>query len=223
MKRSDCVRIGWLILLPVTVAGCAWSSPFEPDPVLAPYEPNPVTVAYREPELFWEDLVEVVHRYFEIEYEQPVRNIGGVLTEGRIDTRPRIGATIFEPWHRDSVGRFNRVESTLQSIRRTGEIKVVPTADGYSISVAVFRELEDVSQPLGATASAASFRDDSSMTRVVSPVGAQQTNEGWIPKGRDTALEQAIIRDLVAKFGRISACSPETQPDIGPDLPPPSY
>jgi hypothetical protein len=36
---------------------------------------------------------------------------------------------------------------------------------------------------------------------VVNPVGAQEINDGWIPKGRDTALEQRILKQLVDRVG----------------------
>ncbi|RMG03403.1 MAG: hypothetical protein D6741_02335 [Planctomycetota bacterium] len=219
LKSFVCVAVG--AVLTTLVVGCAEHVLWTASPELAVYEPNPIMVPYQPPETFWENLVEVVQRYFDIDHEEPVRNIGGILTEGRLETRPKIGATIFEPWHRDSVGRYSRVEATVQSIRRTATLKVVPAENGYQVSVQVFKELEDVSRPLGATSSAAAFRDDSSLTRVVGPVGAQQVNEGWIPKGRDTELEQAILRDLVARFGRASSCRPQTADELG--LEPPGY
>ena len=62
--------------------------------------------------------VDAVDDYFRIEREERVRLIGGVLTEGRIDTFPIIGSTIFEPWRKDSTPGYEKVHATLQSIRR---------------------------------------------------------------------------------------------------------
>ena len=76
----------------------------------------------------------------------------------------------------------------------------MPDDGGYWVSVTVFKELEDVTQPTRATAGAATFRNDSSLTRVVSPVGEQEINEGWIPRGRDAALEQRILSQLQTRL-----------------------
>jgi hypothetical protein len=93
------------------------------------------------------------------------------------------------------------LESTLQSIRRYAIVRVVPAQGGYLVDVAVFKELEDVVQPVHASAGAATFRYDNSLTRVVDPVDEQGAHAGWICKGRDTALEQRIIHDLTARIG----------------------
>ena len=196
-------RLAAIALVVLAVPGCGigrtWSGPVRP--VLVPYCDNPVFVPAANREQFWETLVDVVDDYFEIEREQPIQAMGTALTEGRIDTQPLLGATVFEPWHRDSVGAYERWESTLQSMRRRAEIRVVPGQGGYWVYVAVFKELEDTSEPFPSTAGAATFRNDNSLTRVVNPIGEQETNEGWIPRGRDMALEQRILGDLQARFG----------------------
>jgi hypothetical protein len=76
----------------------------------------------------------------------------------------------------------------------------MPAEGGYRVEVNVFKELEEVARPEGTTGDA-TFRYDTSLTRVVDPVGEQEVNEGWIPLGRDAALEQRIIADLLARTG----------------------
>lgn len=208
-------RLMAIAFLPVALAalsGCFRPFFLTPSPVLSAYYPNPIFVSIRDPQVLWEHLVDVVDDYFEIEREEPVRQYETVLTSGRIDTYPKIGATVFEPWHRDSVDRYSRWEATLQSIRRRAEIRVDPRDGGYWITVVVFKELEDVAQPLAATTSSATFRNDSSLTRVVSPIGEQPTHAGWIPLGRDTALEQRIIEAIGARFGLLPAQPAEPPP-----------
>jgi len=143
--------------------------------------------------------VDVVDDYFAIEREEPVRLIGNTPTEGRLDTFPKVGATIFEPWLHDSANSSERIESTLQSIRRRAVVRVIPAEQGYWVDVAVYKELEDVVQPERSTAGAATFRYDDTLTRVATAVGEQEVSEGWIPQGRDTALEQRIIAQLQAR------------------------
>lgn len=198
MRRLIAVGIALL-----SVAGCTVNPP-----VTSPgwettnvFQNNPVLLPVADHERAWELVVDVVDDYFKIEREEPVRLVGNVVTEGRLDTFPAVGSTMFEPWRRDSANPYEKLESTLQSIRRHATVRVRPAQGGYQVEVAVFKELEDVVQPAHTTAGAAIFRNDSSLTRVVSPVGEQEVHEGWIPMGRDTALEQRIIQQLMARAG----------------------
>ncbi len=158
--------------------------------------PNPVFVPIADNVTAWETVVDVIDDYFKIEREEPVRLIGNTLTEGRIDTFSKTAATMLEPWHLDSVGQSEQLEATLQSMRRRAMVRVIPTEGGYLVDVAVYKELEDVQQPEHATAGAATFRYDGSLARVVNPVGGQDVDNGWIPQGRDVALQQRIIAHL---------------------------
>lgn len=190
-------------LLLLAASGCAITPPvtnptWQTTNVL--YE-NPALLPVTDHELAWEAVVDVIDDYFRIEREEPVRLVGNVPTQGRLDTFPTLGSTLFEPWHGDSVGPYEKLESTLQSIRRYATVRVIPAQGGYLADVAVFKELEDVVRPAHATAGAATFRYDSSLTRVVNPVGEQEIHKGWIPMGRDTALEQRIVEQLLARMG----------------------
>jgi len=166
---------------------------------------NPMLLPTVDPRTAWETVVDVIDDHFAIEEEEPVRLIGHTPTVGHLRTYPKVAATIFEPWHADSVGRQARIESTLQSMRRWAVVHVRPGEGGYLVDVAVFRELEDVVRPEHSTAGAATFRYDDSLTRVVNPVGGQEINEGWVPQGRDTALEQRILDELYRRCGNLAA------------------
>ena len=209
------MRLTLTVLLLVT-AGCTWGDPYAPPSgqAAAGYAPNPAFLASRQPEPVWETLVDVVDDYFEIEREEPVRQIGGVLTEGRLDTLPEVGSTVFEPWRGDSASPDEQLESTLQSIRRYARVTVKPepARGGYWVEVAVFKELEDVAQPAHSTAGAATFRNDSSLTRVANPVGDEEIHRGWIPIGRDAALEARILADLRARQCPAESPQPGYQP-----------
>jgi hypothetical protein len=162
---------------------------------------NPTVVPHGDPLHVWEQVVDVVDDYFPIEREDPVRLYGDTLTEGRIDTFPTVSRTILEPWRKDVVGREQVMESTLQSMRRRAVVRVVPGEPGYFIEVAVYKELEDILRPEQATSGTSTFRYDTSLTRVVNPIGAQAVSEGWIPQGRDPQLEQRILADIQQRWG----------------------
>lgn len=189
------------------VSGCAVGPPVT-DPAWQTsnvFYDNPALVPLGDHEFVWETVVDVVDDYFKIKEEVPVGMADSVPTVGQLDTFPEIGSTIFEPWRGDSVGAYEKLESTLQSIRRFAIVRVIPEQSGYLVDVAVFKELEDVIRPAHATAGAATFRNDTSMVRVVDPIGEQPIHDGWIKKGRDTALEQRIIEQIMARVGPLSA------------------
>ena len=160
---------------------------------------NPLLVPSSDYQVVWEEIVDVLDDYFRIEREEPVRHVGDYLTEGQIDTYPTTSATYLEPWINDSRG-YQRLEATLQSMRRSAQVRVIPEQGGYLVSVIVQKELEDLEQPENATASAASFRNDSALRRYSEPVETGGANAGWIPMGRDLELEQQILGQI---HGRI--------------------
>ena len=174
--------------------------------------PAPIPVAQENPcfvpgtnrDFVWDQIVDVVDDYFRIEREQRVQLAGNILTEGRIDTFPKGGATWFEPHRQDSVGRYNRLESTLQTIQRRALVRVIPTEGGFLVDVAVYKELEELSPPEHATAGAVTFRNDSSpggyRDRSAPYAGAPSQ---WIPQGRDAALEQQIIAQIQMRTGTL--------------------
>lgn len=195
--------LGVLGLLAAVASGCISTQPWADEiapPVAIRYE-NPMTVPARDPAQLWETVADVADDYFRIQQEMPVRIVENTVTEGRLDTFWEVGSTVFEPWRHDSADPYEKVESTLQSIRRRAQIRVIPAATGYQIDVAVFKELEDVSRPAHASAGSATFRNDSSLTRVVNPLGEQEINQGWVPLGRDRALEQRILAQLGYRLG----------------------
>lgn len=154
---------------------------------------NPVFVRANNHEVAWERTVDVVHEYlFEIEREN---KLGGVL-----ETRYKTGANVLEPWHRDSVGSANRMESTLQSIRRKAYVSITPVQGGYLVGVEAHKELEDVAQAANLQG-AATFLDDSLLQRDLNAVVGQATPSGWVSKGRDEALEQSMLRSINRAFG----------------------
>jgi hypothetical protein len=220
----------WLVLAGLllgAVSGCAGVRPLaEPmGPPVPLYSDNPLLMPVRDSSALSEALSNVVDDYFRIESEEPVRTVGGTLTEGRIDTFPEVGSTVLEPWRHDSADPYERAESTLQSIRREAHVRVIPAEGGFLVDVAVFKELEDVKRPAHVSAGAATFRTEGSLTRVVSPIGEQEVNKGWIRLGRDRALEQRILAHLQETLGvqglsPIPPAVPASQPS-GPSCQPP--
>jgi hypothetical protein len=177
---------------PVAAPGAA--VPFVP-PVSA------VIIPVSNPEAAWIELVNVVDDYFRIDREHRVQQIGDVLTEGRIETFPQVGSTLFEPQRQDSIDLYEKTLATFQSIRRRATLRVAPDPRGYQIEVTVIKELEDLPRPELSTAGGATFRHDSSVERPVGLVTTERGGTRWFPIGRDVALEQAMLADIRARVG----------------------
>ncbi|MBI3836792.1 MAG: hypothetical protein HY288_02510 [Planctomycetia bacterium] len=203
-------RRWWLVVAcALALVGCnAWHPPTYVPPEIAfgppPLQANPAVVPVMDRDLLWEQVADVVDDYFKIQKEDRVRLVGDLLTEGLLTTYPRNGSTIFEPWNGDSSTPYERLESTLQSIRRTAVVRVIPAEAGFLIEVQVLKELENVPQPETGTVSqtnSAALRNDNSLQRVTNPVGGQQPALGWIGQGRDVALEQLILAQIQGRLG----------------------
>ena len=187
------------VLLPLFV-GCIGDIhlPYQSVPVA--YD-NPVSIPIANYQLVWDGVEDIVKQNFRIERDVPVHLIGDTLYPGRIDTFPMPGATYLEPWYHDSANDYERLESTLQSIRRYAVVKVIPAQNGgFWVDVAVFKELENLRQPEHATAGSATFRADASQASPIKPDKTPSVNQSWIPQGRDTAAEQRIIGQILDRF-----------------------
>lgn len=173
-----------------------------PPPQIQSPGPNPIVVPVANEEWVWDQIADVVSDYFTIAREQRARREGELITEGRIDTAPQTGATWLEPYRKDSVGSFNRWESTFQTIRRRATVRVVPDAAGYLVEVIVEKELEDLPRPEKATAGSAVFRgDDALPSRRLEDVNRTHASPHWLQLGRDPLLEQRMLGDIQARLG----------------------
>lgn len=180
------VRLASLIIL-VLATGCAGLRGRAPAPV-AVQNVTPIFIANQDQEQVWERVVDVVHEYFEIARENRL--------DGIIETKPLVAAGVLEPWHRDSVGLHNRLEGSLQSIRRRGLVNVTPAQGGYFVSVEIFKEQEDVVTSPDKSAGNSTFQENRPLQRDLSLVVGDGAPEGWIALGHDPALEARMLRQI---------------------------
>ena len=203
--------LGWLLcdLILILATGCSWihglHGSYQSATPLA--LENPFYVPVHDREYVWNQIVDTVDDYFQIDRERRVRDIGGALTEGRIDTFPTVGSGCLEPWRKDSVGAYERLHASLQSIRRQAVVRVVPYEQGYLIDVQVYKELEDVQRPLQATAGSTLASHDGVNVREAGPFDGGPGTLGWIPQGRDAALEQRMVSQILGRLAPTNAPS----------------
>ena len=154
---------------------------------------NPLIVPAGDFELVWKQTVKVLDEYFDIATEDRL--------SGKIVTQTVIGATLAEPWRGDSVGFQDRLESTLQTIRRYAVVTVKPVpGGGYAVKVEVNKQLEDLAKPDRQAGGRAVFNNVFPINRTREVVGPVPQPIQWLDRGRDHKLEQVILarikRDL---------------------------
>jgi hypothetical protein len=199
-----------LLSLVVLLCGCAqgpdWTTAAgQPPPGLIE---NPLRVPIANPDFVWQAVADVATDYFRIDREEPVRMLGSTpregFTEGFLETFPKTGATLLEPWDYDSVTGYDRLECTLQSIRRRAVVRIVPIdpaqGGGFWVDLAVFKELENLKQPQQSTASDSTFPYAVTLSRVTNPDRKRDPGQGWIPQGRDFGLEQRMLGQLLFRL-----------------------
>jgi hypothetical protein len=194
------VRICALALL-TTSCGCRLlANRAERAPAHSPIA-NPLAVPMMDRWLVMDEIADELDNYFRIYREERIRLVDSVLTEGWIETHPKIGSTLLEPWRSDSTRGFERVHATLQTVRRFAKVRVVPVGYGYVIDVKVYKELEDLQQPLQSNVRGQRVRFETTLLdEELTEEYRGRVDEGWIPLGRDFSLEQQILRNIQARL-----------------------
>lgn len=204
LEQAGLIRTGWILVAIVVglASGCRLFHAEAPAPGAdgQPLIANPLPVGPIDRSVIMDEVSDELDNYFRIAREERVRLMDGLLTEGWIETHPQIGSTCFEPWRRDSVRGFERLHATLQTVRRFAKARIIPTGDGYLIDLRVFKELEDLPNPNRSPVASRQFRHDNALDVDREDLMLLQPNQGWIPQGRDLALEQAILQKIQARL-----------------------
>lgn len=210
--------------MPAAVSTVQYVSPIGPSQPDAPLA-NPIRVPVGDRDVAWEEIISVVQDYFKVQHEERVRLVGDILTEGRIDTFPLIGQTLLEPWRGDSVTFRDKLEATLQTIRRRANLRVIPAdQNSFLIELTVVKELEDLRRPQTSYGTATFETENLALDRISEPLpgipdrpafatasqaatpapgkldppGPLPTS--WIPQGRDVHLEQEMLAKIQARL-----------------------
>ncbi len=179
------ITLASLLFLLAVAGGCA--SP----PLVAPTAASPgIRLSEAQRDAWWERSVRVLNgNHFQVARESKL--------EGVIETAWRGGSGLLEPWHGDSVGVSNRLESTLQSIRRRVVVLLQSSADNsFVLSVRVDKEIEDLPGLAANYEGGATFSESQPLNRDLSQVVGQTGPSRWVSVGRDPLLEQKILAEI---------------------------
>jgi len=196
LRRTGAV---WALAV-VILGGCQTWQATPGMPGAPPPLQNPLLVPAVDREFLWSQLVDTVDDYFKIQREERVRQVGEVVLEGRIETLPQDGATLLEPWRKDSTPGFEKLHSTLQTVRRRATVRVTPADNGYLVEVAVIKEQENPLVAPPVSAGQAAMRNEGSVDHGHEQGGTVRPAAVWIPLGRDVSLEQRMLAEIRARL-----------------------
>jgi hypothetical protein len=117
--------------------------------------------------------------------------------DGRIETFPRIAPGLGLFLKPGSPDFYERSLATLQTIRHRTSVLIQPADQGgFFVHVNVFKELEDLSRPVRATAGSAVFRNEPTVDRQYEVVDPIVLDSNWIPLGHDVCIEQIMLHRI---------------------------
>ena len=179
-------RLSIIVCLLTAAVGCTATHPSGRAHGIA----NPMAMSHPSEEALWERIVVVLNdHHFQIANESRLNGV--------IETDYKTGASVLEPWHPDAVGMNNRLEGTFQSIRRRVFVRLRPGPQGGQlVGVEAYKELEDLTGLAATSAGGATFQESRPLERDLTAVVGQSAPSGWIPKGRDYALEQRLLNEI---------------------------
>ena len=141
-------------------------------------------------DVMWERVIAVLNNnHFQVARESKL--------EGVIETHERAGSSVMEPWHHDSVGTYNRLESTLQSIRRRVYVTFINSSPGtVTLNVRAEKEIEDVPGLAATYVGGATFSENDPLNRDLDQAIGQAGPSRWISRGNDPMLEAELLRQI---------------------------
>lgn len=115
--------------------------------------------------------------------------------DGRIDALPRIAPGLGLLLKPGSPDLYERLLSTTQTYRHRVSVLIQPAdMGGYHIEFIARKELEDLPRPIRSSVGGAVYRSENTVERQFEVIDATYFDPSWVFKGRDTALEQELIR-----------------------------
>ena len=125
---------------------------------------------------------------------------------GLIRTRPLPGAQFFEFWRNDNVGADNALAANLHTIRRTVTIEISRQDEQLSLGCNVqAQRLSLPEQQVSSSARVYGMFSQSSTSLQRLKLNPEQKEEmAWIGLGRDSRLEEEILKRIETRLVRLS-------------------
>jgi hypothetical protein len=137
----------------------------------------------------WEETIDVLREHYFIPDSQNQR-------AGLIVSYPTLSRQWFEFWRDDSLGTYEKMESSIHSIRRTARVKFVPVKDKYQIQISIMvqRKAEPERQITSASGTILAFRDTAPLMSGEKKPRAKTIT--WTQVGEDVKLANYLLHRL---------------------------
>ena len=194
--RRSAVLCGlWLLIVALTITGCASSQQNEPAAEVGPSQTCLGDIDKAQAMQVAQDALIDLH--FTIEKADP--------KTGLIRTHPLSGAQFFEFWRKDSVGSFNKKEANFHSIQRTATLQVSTKAEATYIECEVTTQrlnLPEYEVSNSSKAYALFTKSSASLQRITLNT-EQQAGVAWVDIGKDGPLAANIIERIETKISEL--------------------
>ncbi len=200
MRRIGSILVGCAALL--ACSGC--QQPIQPE------GPTDTQLTGADFEQLWQTGLEVLRRYNFRPDRQDRR--AGVIT-----THPTTSAQWFEFWRPGTCGGFEAAEANLHTVRRQATVHIRPAAEQgqlyVSVQVDVYRYAAPERQVTTASGALQIFGEK--LPTAEGEMGPQAAAAYWVPLGRDSRLEDELLRRIVWHVGT-DTVEPLASLDPGP-------
>jgi len=195
-KLERLLGLGGLVIMMAGLGGCTYGpvagNPLlvQPDLALGQVE-NPIFVPQGSSgyPMVFDRTYDIVSEYFHVKRSNRFDGLivtWPLITAGYLDA-PRLGL-----YDADEL-----LQATFQTIRRFAVVRITPAAvGGFLIDVQVHKELEDLPVPMHSGGGLAVLRTEAPIERQTEVVTPLIPTHGWIPIGRDHALERVILERM---------------------------
>jgi hypothetical protein len=117
-------------------------------------------------------------------------------SKGLIETKPLTGASWFEFWRKDTIGRAQVAESSLHTVRRRATVSISPKNGGSQVFVKVIKERASAPGSMPTSFGYTFSMHDDEQSNLVRQDALEETRYEWVRMGRDPLLEQHILERI---------------------------
>jgi len=131
-----------------------------------------------------------------------------------ITTHPQSSQHFFEFWRRDVHSAYDWFDATMNPVRRRVEVSMLPVGDlgNVQLSLTVVKERLSMPDRQFNDAGAAYQFFGYSLPATTGQAVISRADEQWISQGRDAAVEQYLLDEILARAGMTKLADPVAQP-----------